>query len=253
MQTAHARKWTSFYLSLAVPGAGQLWAKSAWCVAWWLGLILILSAWSWAEAIEPQSLIPAGRIISLIAISLLSAEHAKRLAEHPTWPRLPPVKANTRLAPRRGRDIGTSIELELAKSASEVWRQISDVRRFLVLDTFHDRVVLMRPQPAGGVDLALSHNAFGYKFLRFGRILYWREGQGYAFSDLSPRNPRQAFPHVFFIEIVADGNQPDVTHLRIIVRGKWTHRWIPITIGRWWVYYVSCDHARILQKAMSAA
>ena len=93
------------------------------------------------------------------------------------------------------------IALTVTQSPERLWKQVRDLPRFLTIDPFHDQVTLMRDEPAEGVDLVLSHNAFGRRFLRFGRIVAWQEACGYTFSDLSARGPRTGFPHVFMVQI----------------------------------------------------
>lgn len=250
MTTSHAAKWTAFYLSLAVPGAGQLWAGSAWCGPWWLAVALTVWAWSVAAADGDAGWI--ARTACLGILSVLSAELARRLVEVKGPERLAPaVITKVRLAPRCRRRVISSIEAVVPASVDAVWARVADVPRFLTIDPFHERVTLMRPETAAGVDLVLAHNAFGHRFYRWGRILQWRPGQGYAFSDLSLRGPQYGFPHVFFLELepmALDGQE--ATRLTITVRGRWSSRWIPVTLGRWWVYAVMCDHARLLRKAL---
>ena len=137
--------------------------------------------------------------------------------------------------------------LTVAQSREQLWAQIRDLPRFLTIDPFHDQVTLMRDQPVVGVDLVLSHNAFGRRFLRFGKIIGWREGVGYTFSDLSARGPRVGFPHVFMVSIEP---QDDVSRLTIRVRGRWTSRLIPVWLGRQWIRLVCREHARLLRKGL---
>ncbi|MBW3598491.1 MAG: SRPBCC family protein [Planctomycetes bacterium] len=253
MRTSHADKWTTFYLSLIAPGAGQLWAGSWWCVGWWLGWGGAVGVWSWLVSYGSSEwwLIAGVQVVCFLAIAVVSAGHAKRQAEvdHP-WPATPGTRVRVTRAPPKRRCIEATIEADIAAPPDVVWRRASDLPRFLVIDTFHDRVTLMRPRPAAGVDLVLSHNAFGRRFLRFGRILKWEEGRKYAFSDLSPRGPRHGFPHVFFVSVEPLSEEPITTRLTITVRGKWSSRWIPITLGRRWVWLVTRDHARLIRKAM---
>lgn len=253
MRTSHADKWIAFWLSLAVPGAGQLWAGSASCVAWWLTAGIAAAGWSWLAAeIGGGWGFTAAQVSFFLAVGVTSAEHARRRAERDRpWPPTPGTRVTVWTAPRWGRRLETRIELDLPLPPAEVWRRVSDLHRFLVIDPFHDRVTLMRPEPAAGVDLVLSHNAFGYKFFRFGRILRWRPGRGYAFSDLSPRGAGRSFPHVFFIDITpAPETALTCSRLTITVRGKWNSRWIPPILGQMWVTQVTRDHARLLHKAL---
>jgi len=70
------------------------------------------------------------------------------------------------LGPVRGRSLQARIVLHTDLSVEELWTRVSDLTSFLTLDPFHDRVTLMRGKPAAGVDVVLSHRAFG---LRNGR------------------------------------------------------------------------------------
>ena len=69
------------------------------------------------------------------------------------------------------------MEVDSALSATQMWRQISDLPDFLTIDPFHERVTPMRAEMGAGVDLALYHNVFCLRFVRFGRILSWHEGR----------------------------------------------------------------------------
>jgi hypothetical protein len=143
--------------------------------------------------------------------------------------------------------------LDVARSAADLWQLVSDLPQFLSIDPFHDSVTLMRDRPARGVDLVLSHNAFGRRFLRFGRIVSWQEGRGYTFSDLSGRNRRRGFPHVFIVSLSPASDPSErqpLTRLSIRVRGRWTSRLAPVCIGRLWVWLVCREHARLLRKAL---
>jgi hypothetical protein len=150
------------------------------------------------------------------------------------------------------------MEVNSTLSTGQMWKRVSDLPDFLTIDPFHEQVTLQRAQPCAGVDLALHHNMFGLRFVRFGRILSWREGRSYAFSDLSrhdrPREGRrhrgrwQGFPHVFFVEIVSQGD--DRCQLVIKVRGKWTSRLMPVVVARLWLRWVFIEHARLLMKAL---
>jgi len=141
------------------------------------------------------------------------------------------------------------LSLTVVRSPESLWKQVRDLPRFLTIDPFHDEVTLMRDEPEKGVDLVLSHNAFGRRFLRFGRILAWREGVGYTFSDLSAGGAWVGFPHVFMIEIEPTA-ETQLLRLTIRVRGRWTSRLVPVWIGRWWILLVAREHARLLRKAL---
>jgi hypothetical protein len=229
-------KWTAFWFSLLLPGAGQLCARS------WLGLPWLVTAGLLGFATSFLS----GPLYGLLA--LCSAEHAKRLREPSSTARSKRSKWQVSCN-RAGRAIRARITGVLPMTAAALWRRAADLPRFLTIDPFHVHVVLMRPRPAAGVDVLLLHNAFGWRFARFGRILRWREGQEYAFSDFSPRD-QAGFPHVFFISVEPLPDKPQFSRLTIDVRGKWTSRLIPPWLGRIWVWYVSREHARLLRKGL---
>src|SRR5687768_5151518 len=192
-------KWTAFLLSACVPGAGQLAARSWTCLAWFAAAGVLAAGWTFAGQILGGSaawLLPL-QMGAGMALCLLSAEHAKRLLEGRRDKSGSSVASSICRSQSSGRKLDIEISLDVARRAADVWNSISDLPRFLTIDPFHDRVTLMRGQPAVGVDLVLSHNAFGRRFLRFGKIIAWHVGSGYTFSDLSPRGPKHGFPHVF--------------------------------------------------------
>jgi len=253
MTAIRTSKWTAFLLSACVPGAGQLAARSWTCVGWFLAAGMLAAALS---QMSGPWLFPL-QFVAGIALCLVSAEHAKRLMESRSDSANGVVRASVCKSHSRGRQIDIAISLDVPRSQEELWKQISDLPHFLTIDPFHDQVTLMRDMPAVGVDLVLSHNAFGWRFLRFGRIIAWREGSGYTFSDLSPRGSKQGFPHVFMIDLqpvaTASENRTTtrlLTRLSIRVRGRWTSSISPGWVGRLWVWLVCREHARLLRKGI---
>ena len=245
-------KWTAFWLSLIIPGAGQLAARS-WSAAPWLlagvGLALLLSP-QWFAGSVGATVVRVGVFTTL---GLLSAEHAKRLLENRRPAADKPACRRYGVACRRsrGRAIDVLVTLEFPRPCQELWPIIADLPTFLVIDPFHDRVILQSLPAAKGVDLVLSHNAFGSRFLRFGRIIAWNEGSGYTFSDLSGRNKTTGFPHVFRVAIrPGEAAGDSASTLTIRVRGRWTSKVFPSLIGRLWVTWVCREHARLLAKAL---
>src|SRR4029453_2900658 len=178
-------KWAGFLLSACVPGAGQLAAKSWTCLVWFVAAGLLVAGGApghrfrdflavWVCPLE----IGAG-----FALSVLSEEHAKRLLETRRKSGSAVESSSVQDCCGKGRNLDILISLTVPRSPADVWSIIRDLPRFLTIDPFHGAVTLMRDQPAVGVDLVLSHNAFGWRFLRFGRIIAWHEGSGYTFSD----------------------------------------------------------------------
>lgn len=262
---SHEDKWTAFLLSLAVPGVGQLWAGSATCLAWFLAAGGTVAIGAAVSAGETNGVLIVGQFASLMILAVFSAEHAKRLLEprrdkvsgeapsRPaggTYQKSESIKAHVCQTRGRGRAINIETRLDVPLPASELWSRVADLPRFLTIDPFHERVVLMRNEPAAGVDLVLWHNAFGRRFARFGRILSWHAGESYAFSDLSAHGKQRGFPHVFTVQVRPHPSDDNSCTLSIAVRGKWTSPLVPAAIGRWWVWLVCREHARLLRKGL---
>jgi hypothetical protein len=228
-----ADKWTAFLLSLLAPGVGQLFAGH-WSFAVWFLI-----------AVAVGTLLPAGAGLSLlvlVGLGLASAEHAKRCLEPAPSPRH--LRRRVTCEGTRGMAVRLRIELEIPHPAGEVWRIVADLARFVTADPFHCRVVVLGPSLRPGVALALEHAAFGGTLWRFGRLLWWRDGSGYAFSDLSARGPRRGFPHIFVVTVRPAGDERSV--LEVQVRGKWTAGWLPRWLRDGWLRYVCHEHARLL-------
>jgi len=110
------------------------------------------------------------------------------------------------------------------------WQLMADLPRFATADIFHERIHGLSDGIELGKRIWIDH-AFGPVYLqRTGRLLLWREGEEYAFSDLSLRNPLRAFPHAYIYRLssLPDGS----TQLQQIVTGQWTATWMP----RWLVW-----------------
>jgi hypothetical protein len=250
-------KWTAFWLSLVLPGAGQLAARNWSFLPWLTGTCFLGAAVAWLPGTETE----IGRLlpISLAALlGLVSAEHAKRLLEakrnrssDATWS-LRCLRRSVHSENTGNRSLNVLMSLDFACSADELWTVVSDLPRFLTIDPFHDRVTLQQLPAAKGVDVVLSHNAFGLRFLRFGKILHWHEGLSFTLSDLSGRNKRSGFPHVFVVRIeqAHPAAAEPTTTLTIRVLGRWSSRLIPVAVGRLWVSWVCHEHARLLAKAL---
>jgi hypothetical protein len=247
-------KWTAFVLSACVPGAGQLAARSWTCLAWFAAAGLFVAGWTQVGRLVESGWIWPLQALAGMTFCLLSAEHAKRLLEDRHGKSISSVVAASAVGCKsEGRKLDLAISLDVARSQGEVWTLISDLPRFLTIDPFHERITLMRDEPAVGVDLVLSHNACGRRFLRFGKIIAWQEGSGYTFSDLSQRGPKTGFPHVFMIKLqplASPNDKMPLTRLSIYVRGRWTSRVVPVWLGRIWVWLVFREHARLLRKGI---
>jgi hypothetical protein len=249
-------KWTAFVLSLVVPGAGQLYARSWSCLGWFLVAVLTAALTTWTA--PALGVAPAWvRFPALVLLGLASAGHAKRCLEpRPRGPGAAPVSARVSCGCRPGAAVDLRIELEVPRPRAAVWALVADLTRFACVDPFHERVVVLGTALEPGVRLVLEHCAFGVRFPRFGRLLRWDEGRGYAFSDMSARGPGRGFPHVFFVSVTpvgeaGPGRGGERTRLTVRVRGKWTARLVPLWAGRWWLRYVCNEHARLLRAALA--
>ena len=140
---------------------------------------------------------------------------------------------------RRGR-VRARAALVLPVSAGTAWGQIRDVRRFIAIDPLHVRVTIdcsrCERGTMRGAELRIRHRLAGIGPERIGRILWWREGRGFAFSDLSARGRRVGFPHICGYELEPiDG---DTCKLVVTARGRWTARVVPRPLARLWIGWV---------------
>jgi hypothetical protein len=202
--------------------------------------------------------LPVGIVWPLAAgmIGLISAEHARKAATG--WP---PRIDFTRgwLAPEqrfrvppptiRRRKVVIEFHFDLTRTPEAIWPAMADLPHFLTIDPFHERIDLEEP-PRAGTRLVLIHAAFGWRFARVGTILKWRPLVGYAFSDLSVRDRRKGFPHVFDLRLtpLPAVNQQPRTRLSVRVTGTWTSGLIPRWLAIQWLSYVSRDHARMIRE-----
>ncbi len=249
MLVARPNKWTGFLLSLAVPGSGQLLARCPTALSWFVGAGVLAAV---CGAVPAAGLGPLGVVLQLAlwtVFNVVSAVDALGLLEpSPPWRASGKNKAKVACRGGTGRRIAASIRVETPLSPAALWKRISNLPVFLTIDPFHERITLMRDRPAAGVHLVLHHNAFGRRFDRFGRILRWSEGQGFTISDLSGRNKRSGFPHIFIYQI--ESSDAGCATLHVEITGRWTSRWIPIWMGRLWIVGVCRYHAALLRKAM---
>jgi hypothetical protein len=125
---------------------------------------------------------------------------------------------------------------ELPRSHSVAWGQLRDFRRFAAQDFFHESVRVSPGGPRAGAELEIDHRFGPFRTKRLGRILHWRELDGYSFSDLSPRGPRSAFPHVYRYRLRA--LPPDRCQVEITVAGLWTTPFLPRPLIRLWLRWV---------------
>lgn len=140
--------------------------------------------------------------------------------------------------------------LEVPLPAISVWGQIRDFASYARQDFFHVNPTVAGGVPRPGAEIILYHRYMGLRFRRVGRILVWREGVGYSFSDLSERGPRAGFPHVFSYRIEPAGSA--ACRLQIRVRGLWTARTVPRLLARAWLWWVFAHVVRSVENRVLA-
>jgi hypothetical protein len=129
---------------------------------------------------------------------------------------------------------------DLNVPALRMWARMRDVQRFLADDPLHAEVVFdALPNPHHsfvGAKLTIRHRLLGIGPDRIGRILTWREGRGYAVSDLSRRGVDRAFPHICAFDLAP--RTDTACTLTVSARGKWTATWVPRPLVRLWLWWV---------------
>jgi hypothetical protein len=151
-------------------------------------------------------------------------------------------------------DCRASISLKL--SARAVWGELRDFRRYASHDYFHRDVRIAGGVARAGAALRLLHCFAGFRVERIGRICLWREGQGFAFSDLSAKGPHVGFPHILSLHVEPTGEHSSIVHLR--VRGRWTATCVPRILRKIWLawvfgYIVTCTQNDLLAYQLARA
>jgi hypothetical protein len=128
--------------------------------------------------------------------------------------------------------------LLLPLAAPAVWGQMRSFTHFVGLDPFHGpiRTPDGSTPSAAGVPIILGHKFGPLRLDRVGRILRWREGCGYSFSDLSRGGRTTGFPHIFTYDLRGRGSS--ASRLTITIRGHWTARWMPASVIQLWLRWV---------------
>lgn len=124
----------------------------------------------------------------------------------------------------------------LPLTARQAWGQLRDFHRYAAHDHFHAGFVIDGGVPRAGAGLTIEHRYGFFRTTRVGKILFWREGVGYAFSDLCRHDAQRAFPHVLRMTL-EDRPTEGTCQLMIRVTGRWTAR-TPRWVGRLWLAWV---------------
>jgi hypothetical protein len=128
-----------------------------------------------------------------------------------------------------------------------VWMRMSDLGRFASLDPFHRHIVLPEGMRVGS-RILIKHAFLTFRTLRRGRVMKWRDGIGYAFTDLCMRDPRVAFPHSY--EYLLGPHAEGWSAVTIRVRGRWTARFLPRFAVRLWLRWVMMQAAMAVRNEL---
>lgn len=150
-------------------------------------------------------------------------------------------------------DASHSIRLPLPTSI--VWGQMRDLKRFVTIDPLHKRVRAAATArrsaiPCQGESLVIEHRFLGFGPDRLSRVLRWREGRGYAISDLSRRGVHVGFPHVcvYDVELI----DAHTSRLTIAARGRWTATYLPRPVIKFWLWWVMRSTAARIETELLA-
>lgn len=156
----------------------------------------------------------------------------------------------TRVEVQRGGRVCCRAVFSLPMRASVAWGQLRDFRRFAAQDFFHAAVRVETGGVRQGARLRIDHRFGPFRVMRLGRILSWREGSGYSFSDLSAGGPRSGFPHVYRYRLSATGT--NTCELEVTIAGLWTARWLPHWAVSAWLRWVFSHIAQSVRNELLA-
>jgi hypothetical protein len=131
----------------------------------------------------------------------------------------------------------------IKKPADEVWDWMSDLRRLLLVNVFHDSVELDHLVTEPGPRIPVPHSFFG--LYKQARVVHIRQYQKYfvGFGETKSREEPgiDPFPHYQSFEVVAlqDGTCLVINTLRGVyqfpgakrVGERIFHRWMPVILG----------------------
>jgi len=237
-------KWSAVALSFLIPGAGQLWIGS-WQSIFWFVLAALLS-------VLLRNIFPSQSLLSIfcgslsfIILGFFSAQQIKSFIERKQKHSMnPDIKEEVICKSIIDDKVEIGLSINVPLNRKKLWNIISNLEKFLVVDPLHKRVIIGNDQ-----EIILEHQVLWYRFLRIGKILYWDEGYGYAFSDISSRGSKKGFPHVFYINITSENEE--TSKLNIRVKGKWTEKLIPKVLKQLWVKNICREHSLLLLSYLS--
>lgn len=154
-----------------------------------------------------------------------------------------------RLSSRWAVEADTCVRIEAGEAS--VWAVMRRFSQFIAADPYHTRVTdeagaRLDELPARGTALRIGHGIGFTWFDRVGTLVRVVPGRGFAFTDLSRRGRAVGFAHVYAYTL-----KPVEEHaceLRLMVRGRWSARWLPRWAVKMWLWWVMAQ-AGWLMKA----
>ena len=137
--------------------------------------------------------------------------------------------------------------LATALPRAAVWERLLDFRDLVLNDPFHVRFHCDGPAQPGS-PIRIVHGLWGAPlFERVGQIVHVEPGRVLVWSDLSARDRRRGFPHIYRYEL---RDEPVGTTLTLQVHGRWTATALPRPIIRAWLWGVLAAAHRRLRRAL---
>lgn len=133
----------------------------------------------------------------------------------------------------------TSVALDA--SSAQVWQVMQRFSRFIAADPYHTRMTHAQGKrldvlPPRGTALRIGHGIGFTWFYRVGTLIRAVPQQSLAFTDLSQRGRAVGFPHVYQYQLKPINE--NTCQLKLVVRGRWSARWLPRPIVYAWLWWV---------------
>jgi hypothetical protein len=135
------------------------------------------------------------------------------------------------------------------RSADDVWEWMADLRNLLLVNMFHESVILDEPVTGPGPRIPVPHSYFGV--YRQARVVHIREYRKYfvGFGETKSREEpgTDPFPHYQSFEVVPlqDGTCLVVNYLRGVYQFPGAKRFGPRIFNRWMPPILGDDNANI--------
>ena len=145
------------------------------------------------------------------------------------------IKLSTRWA------VNAETSVVLDANTTEVWQVMELFSQFIAADPYHTNVTdaqgnCLHAIPPRGTALRIGHGIGFTWFNRVGTLIRVVPQHSLAFTDLSPRGRAVGFPHVYRYQLTPINDRDCV--LKLVVRGKWSARWLPRPLIKLWLWWV---------------